>query len=557
MKKSLLSILFIMIVSMNCVQVPDSQLRDNPLDSAGVNWFPPSVQISPNSQIVSVGQTALVMATGTDNGFIAYYDWFIDGVKQQYTTDSLQILCSEQGTKIICVIAVDNDGVKSKEDTALIMAKDKAPLIFSPLPNATLANNTTTLQWHPGFYSNHYRVIADTVNPPSAIVNASTSDTFSVVSNLVFNKSYWWKVIGFDNAGDTASSETWKFITPVGPPIPTPTLTAWSVDSATIQTQWNSQSGATGYALQSASDSSGPFSQIYSGSDTTYANTGLTNNQKVWYRVKATNATQTSDWSDTAGAAAGQETAGQNWFEATAAAAFSDRDDHTSVVFNNKMWVIGGYNGSTNLNDVWSSSDGVTWIQATSAAASSGRNSSSVVFNNKMWLIGGWVDSYPWALSNIWFTSDGITWTQATSTAAFNGRAGHTSVVFDNKMWVIGGGNGSTIFNDVWYSLDGIIWTQATAAAAFSSRSGHTSVVFDNKIWVIGGTNDFYGCGGDRFNDVWYSSDGITWTQATSAAQFSGRDVHTSVVFDNKIWVIAGFTNGGNGLNDVWYTEDK
>ena len=80
-------------------------------------------------------------------------------------------------------------------------------------------------------------------------------------------------------------------------------------------------------------------------------------------------------------------------------------------------------------------------------------------------------------------------------------RAGHTSVVFDNKMWVMGGYD---IFdglkNDVWYSTDGITWTEATASASWSVRYEHSSVVFDNNIWVMGGDGDFI-----MYNDVWYS----------------------------------------------------
>ena len=98
--------------------------------------------------------------------------------------------------------------------------------------------------------------------------------------------------------------------------------------------------------------------------------------------------------------------------------------------------------------------------------------------------------------------------------------------------------------------LDSLIiqWTQATASASFSTRRGHTSVVFNNKMWVIGGYT-----GSSNLNDVWYSSDGATWTRATASASFSKRRHHTAVVFDNKMWVIGGYDNGGANLNDVWY----
>ena len=171
----------------------------------------------------------------------------------------------------------------------------------------------------------------------------------------------------------------------------------------------------------------------------------------------------------------------------------------------------------------------------------------SVVFDNKMWVIGGAAGAVK---NDVWYSSNGVTWTQATGAAAFSARHSHTSVVFDNKMWVIGGYyTGSVRLNDVWYSSNGVTWTQATGAAAFSPRYGHTSVVFDNKMWVIGG-GGAPGVNTDYRNDVWYSSDGVMWTQATGAAAFSGRYNHTSVVFDNKMWAIGGVA--GKSKNDVW-----
>src|SRR5438045_1168554 len=93
-------------------------------------------------------------------------------------------------------------------------------------------------------------------------------------------------------------------------------------------------------------------------------------------------------------------------------------------------------------------------------------------------------------------------------------------------------------------------WSQATGAAPFSGRGGHTSIVFNNLMWVIGGYD-----GNVAKNDVWYSADGVNWTRATSSAEFSGRSRHTSLVYNNKIWVIGGEDTSGY-KNDVWYSSD-
>ena len=241
------------------------------------------------------------------------------------------------------------------------------------------------------------------------------------------------------------------------------------------------------------------------------------------------------------------------WTQATAAAGWTGRDGHTSVVFDNKMWVMGGSDGATYKNDVWWSTDGATWTQATAAAGWTGRFfHSSVVFDNKMWVMGG-RDTGGYK-NDVWYSSDGINWTQATADAGWSEREGHTSVVFDNKMWVMGGYN---VFlspphkNDVWYSTDGATWTQATAAAGWSERRDFPSVVYDSKMWVMGGYHTGPYPPGYK-NDVWWSTDGATWTQATAAAGWTWRGGHTSVVYDNKMWVM-----GGQGaFNDVWWSTD-
>lgn len=237
-------------------------------------------------------------------------------------------------------------------------------------------------------------------------------------------------------------------------------------------------------------------------------------------------------------------TVGTVWVQATARAAFGQLYCHSSVVFHDQMWVIGGIVNSAVTNNVLSSTDGVTWTQALSYSPVPARyGHTSVVFNDRMWIIGGASSSPGVFFNDVWSSSDGKNWTLATGAAAFSARHGHSSVVFKDKMWVIGGWDSTGAKNDVWCSSDGTTWTQVTAAAAFSPRANHTSVVFDNKMWVISGGSD----------GIWFSDDGATWTQIPVANAFPYRFHHASVVYDNQIWVIGG-ANGYEG--DIWHSPD-
>ncbi len=241
---------------------------------------------------------------------------------------------------------------------------------------------------------------------------------------------------------------------------------------------------------------------------------------------------------------------GSTWNQLTNNAAWGQRQGHASVYFLNKIWVLGGNDGITgNKNDVWSSPDGINWTQVTSNAAWSPRSyHTALVYNNKIWVIGGGDNSM---MNDVWSSPDGVSWTQATANAAWYPREYHTSVVFNNKMWVIGGKLqgfiGPTPPGDVWWSSDGITWTPATTNAPWSPRASHSSTVFNNKMWIIGG---YSYSSSSTLNDVWSSPDGINWTQVTANANWFPRYRHTSVTFLNKMWVFGGC------YNNIWSSLD-
>lgn len=246
---------------------------------------------------------------------------------------------------------------------------------------------------------------------------------------------------------------------------------------------------------------------------------------------------------------------GVDWVLATGNAAFGARNMHRCLVYDNRMWLVGGGSGTGgSKNDVWYSYDGADWILATSNAAFSPRSGFSLLeHDGKMWVIDDGMN-----LNDVWSSTDGVTWTQVTANAAFPARSSYASAVYDGKMWVIGGYIGSTPsspgidLNDVWYSTDGVNWTQAVGDAAFPPRSAHTVFVHDGRMWLTGGA-DVY-TAGIRMNDVWFSYDGAVWYQATSHADFSPRMSHTSASFLGKMWVIGGRYSWALEYNEAWYS---
>jgi len=277
-----------------------------------------------------------------------------------------------------------------------------------------------------------------------------------------------------------------------------------------------------------------------------------------------------------------------SWSQPTTAANFEARSYFSGAVADGRMWIMGGkaISGAVK-DDVWYSCDGTNWLKANGVAGFSPREGlSALSFLNNLWVVGG-TDLSGNNNGNLWNTPMlGVNepcvpftptptisptpgyfqnWYQA-SASAFPARADHASVVFnpvlgnrqDGQMWVIAGGNDSQFYNDVWSSSDGVTWTQATANAGFNPRINPGAAAYNGQLWVVGGQN----YDGSLDDDVWSSSDGVTWTQATGAAPFGQRTGVSLYAFDagtgqgKQLWVMGGIDPNDNVLGDVWSSSD-
>ena len=182
-----------------------------------------------------------------------------------------------------------------------------------------------------------------------------------------------------------------------------------------------------------------------------------------------------------------------------------------AVVFDNKIWMLGGYDGKRYYNDVWNSADGVQWNRVVENAPWSPRNIGVVtVFNNKLWLMGGGVidgdgagnpDSY----KEVWLSSDGVTWKPMTTD--LKKKWGGTPVVFDGRLWLVGMNRGTAFASAVWMTEDGEKWNELTAP--WSPRGAVAAWVADGKLFMTGGKSSHTENGEIKFvysNDVWSMS---------------------------------------------------
>jgi hypothetical protein len=365
-------------------------------------------------------------------------------------------------------------------------------------------------------------------------------------------------------------------------------------------------------------------------------------------------------------------TAQDFWSEITPHAPWSAGSGHAAVSFGGEIWLLGGRNKG---NDVWHSPDGIDWHLAVEEAPWPWRNDhAAVVHNGKIWVLGGnsykgeatttaTIDvnldmdaevvgpidpesiDYNWRADFTVFDDQGlaqgvyihfakvrdgdplapapIAWlwewrvrsagsgwlfsgplldidlggtlefnaegalvsarqypedTDGMETDLFfelnfgdpinqggTGLAGTTQFDSNFQERLVEADDGSSTRdsrNDVWFSEDGIDWTEADtskSAEMWAGRGGHKAVVCDGKMWVFGGRDqgELPSSSDDTvYEDIWHSADGEIWRKAADLPPWPEDSQYTVFSFKDSLWAIAqDYLGGGEYDEGIWRSE--
>jgi len=173
----------------------------------------------------------------------------------------------------------------------------KQPTLWSPANGASAQPLTPQLSWSnfPGAVTYHVQVGTDSTFATGIAYNDSTiTDTTKAVSGLSYTTKYYWRVAAKNaSAATSAYTYPWSFSTVVAPPA-VPTLVSPATNTLnsplSVTLKWRKSTGATNYHVQVGTDSLFAGGIVVSDStltDTTRAISGLTNEVKYFWRVRA------------------------------------------------------------------------------------------------------------------------------------------------------------------------------------------------------------------------------------------------------------------------------
>lgn len=306
------------------------------------------------------------------------------------------------------------------------------------------------------------------------------------------------------------------------------------------------------------------------------------------------------------------------WATRQASAPWVARDGAMAIHFGGKYWMLGGWNPTDpafppsplpTTNEVWSSSDGVTWtleLAHDTSPPTSGpgarwkRRHFFGCFEHRhsgvdyIYVLGGDHLSssdgdFSAAPSNgyqcdVWRSPNGTVWERvaASGTPTWSGRMLAIFGSSPGKLWCFGGQNGllselagaCVLHNDLHVSTDGgATWTQVLADAAPSSTRPAPRGIVDHliywrgRMWLVsGGTYDTAANANRQyFREVWsFDPDnaGAGWTQH-AAPPWLGVEYQTVRLFRGELFLLQGYTGdgysgGSSGANTrlVWSSKD-
>lgn len=236
---------------------------------------------------------------------------------------------------------------------------------------------------------------------------------------------------------------------------------------------------------------------------------------------------------------------GTNWISSGAPLPMGAVESAQTLVVNDSIYLLGGDNGSPSsaMNSIFKSSNGTAWTQVgTFPGAAQRTQGVALSFQNKLWYLGGADGSGSY--SNVWNSSDGTNWTNIGNSLP-RAMVHFSGVVFKGKMWIAGGTNWTNIFSEVYSSVDGVNWLNAGQLPRALNRGA--MVVYQGKIWWFGGSSN-----SGSSAQIWTSTDGVSWNPVGNNSIPGGPDYgHSVSVYQNKLLFSSGYSSAGGTFSSV------
>ncbi|KAJ5079303.1 leucine-zipper-like transcriptional regulator 1 [Anaeramoeba ignava] len=254
----------------------------------------------------------------------------------------------------------------------------------------------------------------------------------------------------------------------------------------------------------------------------------------------------------------------KKWIEIKHENAPPKRSRHTSVLYNNKLWIFGGYSVDNKVfNDLFTFDlESHQWTEIkTQNPPNPLKGHTAVVYNDQMYIFGGSRMFSEGNAINV-FDFKSHTWnkieTQEQEVPPI--RHYHTAVVWNDRMWIYGGFHWGSSYNDMWtFNFTENKWNQINQKGDIPpGRGSHIATVYYNNMYMHGGLFDGTETIGDFYRFDFLTE---TWFKIEPKGTIPlPRESHACVIYNNKLITFAGFHRKTGNYDDMFqydFIENK
>ncbi|HAW16102.1 MAG TPA: hypothetical protein DCW41_05300 [Clostridiales bacterium] len=184
------------------------------------------------------------------------------------------------------------DGVKTYSDYSAPVTKNITISAPTGLKTTELSATSATLSWNAIEGVSGYEVSRrkGKSSEYDFISLDELTKTSRVCSNLAPGTTYTFKIRGYviKNGNKVYGSAATIYVT-TRLTAPVLNVTRPNASNANVRLNWTAVKGATGYKVERAESSEGPWTTVYSGTKLTYLDTNGSVNKRYYYRVSASN----------------------------------------------------------------------------------------------------------------------------------------------------------------------------------------------------------------------------------------------------------------------------
>ncbi|MBN1983410.1 MAG: hypothetical protein JW795_17870 [Chitinivibrionales bacterium] len=199
--------------------------------------------------------------------------------------------------------ATDSSAFSDAWSFTTVIALPQVVTMKSPANNAENIALRPQLVWYKPAGADNYKIEVSHVDNFSVldVIDTVRDTTFTPARNLAGLQKYFWRVTAGNTAGWGPVSPVWAFTTIIGAPTMPVLLTpANNEDSVRLPVHfvWKKSLNAVSYRMQVTVQNGPTVLDSIKIGDTTLTLNGLSNDQTYYWRLKAYNVADSSDWCD-------------------------------------------------------------------------------------------------------------------------------------------------------------------------------------------------------------------------------------------------------------------